>query len=63
MSKKSLLLGFSLLAATGLACAADDPKIGTMTGSDQMEWRELGPGSPVKMVILWGIAARVSTRC
>jgi quercetin dioxygenase-like cupin family protein len=53
MSKKSLLLGLSLLATTGLACA-DDAKIGTMTASDQMEWRELAPGSPVKMVILWG---------
>ena len=49
MSKKSLLLGLSLLATTGLACA-DDAKVGTMTGSDQMEWRELAPGSPVKIL-------------
>lgn len=54
MTRKSLLLGLSLIAATGLSYAADDGKAGTMTAADQMEWRELGPGSPVKMVILWG---------
>jgi quercetin dioxygenase-like cupin family protein len=52
--KKSLLLSFSLLATTSLGYAADDAKIGTMTAPDQMEWRELAPGSPVKLTILWG---------
>jgi len=54
MPKKSLLLGLSLIATTGLGYAADDAKMGAMTSADQMEWREMGPGSPVKLVILWG---------
>ena len=54
MLRKSLLLGLSLIATGGLAYAADDQRIGTMTAADQMQWQELRPGSPVKMVILWG---------
>jgi quercetin dioxygenase-like cupin family protein len=54
MLQKSLLLGLSLITAAGLAYAADDQKIGAMTAADQMKWQELRPGSPVKMVLLWG---------
>jgi quercetin dioxygenase-like cupin family protein len=54
MTKKSLMLGISLIAVAGLGYAADSPKIGTMTAADQMEWREMAPGSPLKFVILWG---------
>ncbi len=54
MLQKSLLLGLSLITAAGLAYAADDQKSGAMTAPGQMEWQEFRPGSPVKMMILWG---------
>lgn len=54
MTKKSLLLGISLIAASGLSYAADSTEIGTMSAADQMEWREMAPGSPLKIVVLWG---------
>jgi len=54
MTKKSLMLGISLIAVAGLGYAADSTKIGTMTAADQMEWREMAPSSPLKFVILWG---------
>lgn len=54
MTKKSLLLSLSLIAAAGLGYAAGSEKTGTMTAANQMEWRERRPGSPVKMVLLWG---------
>jgi quercetin dioxygenase-like cupin family protein len=54
MTMNSLLVGLSLLAAAGLGYVAANAKSGTMTAADQLEWRERRPGSPVKMVILWG---------
>ena len=54
MTKKQLLLGVFLTTAAGFAHAADSAKTGTMVPADQMEWRELNPGSPVKMTLLWG---------
>ncbi|HEV8645027.1 MAG TPA: DUF4437 domain-containing protein [Burkholderiales bacterium] len=54
MTKKSLLLGISLIAASGLSYAADSTEIGTMSAADQMEWREMAPGSPLRIVVLWG---------
>ena len=54
MKKKQLLLGLLLAAAAGIGHAADSGKSGTMIPADEMEWRELAPGSPLKMVILWG---------
>jgi hypothetical protein len=54
MTKKQLLLGLFLTTAAGFGYAADSPKTGTMVPADQMEWRELNPGSPVKMTLLWG---------
>lgn len=52
MSMRWLLLGLVLFVAASVAHAAD--KAGTMTAPDQMEWKELAPGSPVKLVVLWG---------
>ena len=54
MFSKSLLLAVSLTAAAGLGHAADSGKAGTMIAPDEMEWREVRPGSPAKLVILWG---------
>ena len=54
MPKKSLLVSVALIAMTSVGYAADDTKIGTMTAPDQMEWREMGPGSPIKLIVLWG---------
>jgi hypothetical protein len=54
MTKKQLLLGVFLTTAAGFGYAADSAKTGTMVPADQMEWRELNPGSPVKMTLLWG---------
>ena len=50
MLKKSLLLGLALFAVAGVGHAAD----GKMLSLDQMEWKEMGPGSPIKRAILWG---------
>jgi Domain of unknown function (DUF4437) len=54
MNKKSLLVGVSLIAAAGLGYASDSAKVGTMSAPDQMQWQEIGPGSPLKIVMLWG---------
>lgn len=54
ISKKSMLLGLSLIAVVGFAGPAASAGVGTMAPADQMEWRELAPGSPLKVVILWG---------
>ena len=54
MWKTSLLIGLSLVTAaafTGQAAAAD---VGKMVPSDQMQWQEMAPGSPLKIAILWG---------
>ena len=50
MMKKLSLLGLSLTAAAGLGPAAD----GIMVPAYAMEWKEVSPGSPVKMTSLWG---------
>ena len=55
MIRKLFLFGLCLAAAPGFARAADDSgKLGTMSPSSQMEWKELSPGSPVSMTMLWG---------
>ena len=54
MKKKLLLLAVCLTAATGIAHAADSEKTGTMITANEMVWKELNPGSPVKMTPLWG---------
>jgi len=54
MTKKLLLLGLCLAAASGFGRAADSGNLGTMIPSDEMDWKELNPGSPVKMTRLWG---------
>ena len=52
--KKSLLLGLSLFAAVGFGDPAASAGVGTMAAADEMEWQELAPGSPLKLVVLWG---------
>jgi quercetin dioxygenase-like cupin family protein len=54
MSKKALLLGFSLIATVGFGGPAARAGEGTMTPAGQMQWQEMAPGSPLKIVILWG---------
>ena len=51
---KKLLLGFCLIGAAGFAHAADSEKAGIMIPADQLAWKEISPGSPVKMAPLWG---------
>ena len=51
---KKLLLGLCLLGAIGFVHAADTGKVGNMIPADQIEWKEFGPGSPVKIALLWG---------
>jgi hypothetical protein len=48
------MLAYSLIAALGFGGAAVSAGPGTMTAPDEMEWREISPGSPLKIVILWG---------
>jgi len=50
MKKKLLALGFCLAAAASVGYAADGDKTGIMVPADQMDWKEFGPGSPVKVV-------------
>ena len=52
MSKKLLLLGLSLLTTVGFVPAASAQ--GKMEAADKMDWKEMAPGSPLKIVILWG---------
>jgi hypothetical protein len=54
MKKKLLVLGLCLIAAAGFGYAADGDKTGMMVPADQMDWKEFGPGSPIKRVLLWG---------
>jgi hypothetical protein len=54
MTKKQLMLGLCLAVVAGFGYAADSGKTGTMIPADEMEWKELNPGSPVKMAPLWG---------
>ena len=54
MRKKHLLFGLSLIAAAGIGYAAGSANDGAMTAAGEMEWVEVGPGSPLKMVTLWG---------
>jgi len=50
MYRKSLLLGIIMFAAAQFSYGAD----GTMTPADQLPWKEFAPGSPLKLVVLWG---------
>lgn len=54
MWKKSLLAGAALLAAAAFTGPAAAAGAGKMVASDQMQWQEMGPGSPLKIAILWG---------
>jgi hypothetical protein len=54
MTKKLLLLALCLAAAARFGHAADIEKLGIMIPANAMEWKELNPGSPVKMAPLWG---------
>ena len=54
MIKKLSLLGLCLTAAAGLGHAADSGMAGIMIPADTMAWKDLNPGSPVKMAPLWG---------
>jgi hypothetical protein len=58
MSRKSLLLGLSLVGAMGFAQQSLAAGEGAMIAVDELEWREMAPGSPLKMVILWGDRAK-----
>jgi len=49
-----LLVGLSLVAAAGLGYAAGQADHGTMSAFNEMEWKENRPGSPVRVVVLWG---------
>src|SRR6476646_4723396 len=50
MNKKAVVLSILLLAATQSGFAAD----GDMRAADQMDWKEVAPGSPLNAVLLWG---------
>ena len=54
MTKKLLLLALCLTAAARFGHAADAEKLGIMIPANAMEWKDLNPGSPVKMAPLWG---------
>ena len=54
MTKKSLLVGLSLVAAAGFGYPAAGAGVGTMSATDEMQWQDMGPGSPLKFVVLWG---------
>jgi hypothetical protein len=54
MTKKLLPLALCLAAAARFGHAADTEKLGIMIPANAMEWKELNPGSPVKMAPLWG---------
>ena len=54
MKKTLCLLGLCLAAASGWATAADSGKAGVMIPVDQIQWKELSPGSPVMIALLWG---------
>ena len=54
MTKKSLLFGTALIAAATLGYAASHAQVGMMTAANEMEWQELAPNSPLKVVTLWG---------
>ena len=46
----AVVLSILLVAATQNGFAAD----GEMRAADQMDWKEVAPGHPVKAVVLWG---------
>jgi hypothetical protein len=54
MSKKLLLLSLSLITVVGISGPAASAGDGKMTAADEMEWQEMAPGSPLKIVMLWG---------
>ena len=54
MSRKSLWIGLLLIVVIGFSGPARSAETGAMIPADQMQWQEMGPGSPLKMVILWG---------
>lgn len=54
MWQKSLVLGLSLIAAAGFGGPAASAGVGTMAAPDEMQWREMAPGSPLQIAILWG---------
>jgi hypothetical protein len=53
MTSKPILVGFSLFAA-GLCYVADSAAQGKMATSNELEWVETSPGSPLKRAMLWG---------
>ena len=53
-SKKSLLLGLSLFATVGFCDLAASAGVGTMAAADEMEWKEVAPGSPLMIAVVWG---------
>lgn len=57
MMKKTLFLGLLALTA-GFGFPGLSAFAGSMTPTDQMEWKEITPGSPVKIVVLWGDRAK-----
>ena len=54
MWKNSTLIGLSLIAAAAFTGQAGAAGVGKMVPSDQMQWQEMAPGSPLKIAILWG---------
>jgi quercetin dioxygenase-like cupin family protein len=51
---KAMLGGLAVLAAVALGWTDAAAESGTMTAAGELAWVELRPGSPVKMVVLWG---------
>jgi hypothetical protein len=54
MWKKSLSLGIALVTVVTVSGQAAGAGKGAMVPADEMQWQEMAPGSPLKMVILWG---------
>ena len=54
MSNKRWLFGLSLVAAVGFGGQAARAADGKMTAADELQWQEAAPGSPLKLVVLWG---------
>jgi Domain of unknown function (DUF4437) len=54
MLKQSLLFGAVLMTAVSLSHGAENQSIGVMIPADEMQWQEVRPGSPARIVILWG---------
>lgn len=55
MSKKMLLVfGLAMVVSAGLGYAAGHKNHGTILSHDAIEWKELAPGSPLQLAVLWG---------